>query len=427
MMQRRQLVKLWIGLVALVLGACGGSDTGTGAVSVPLTVKFLRGGEGRTCGQVGGVTHLDVSVYAPPGNVLRGGFPQRFDCVDSLVLQLPAGDQVIEVVARGTLGSDSEAALYRIRSEIGVDGAPLALVLLPEVAFLELAWTFGSDNLAPCGTEVELIQVRVATGGSQAPAFEGAFPCGQGSAVLPAPLELTMYTIDVVAPSAEGFPLFTHQARRLLDRGDNQYTALLQPQGGRLYLDWEFGIGSNIVRDCASREVGVQSIKATVLSREGGTEVSETILCTEARPYAFRAARFTQGRQLSLVLEAEGQARFVAREDFTMTAGDRSGERLVMVPVGTATVSFAATSSCTLVNWDATELTVSPVGQRGGPAPLEQRLGRDVRSAVLNDLPYGRYRVQLVQRLGSQKGCQADEEREIAARQNEWVPFELRP
>src|SRR6185503_2825098 len=146
--------------------------------------------------------------------------------------------------------------------------------LRPEVAFLTVNWSFGSSGLLPCDTEVGDVDVLVSTGTAQGTAFHQRFACMDTPVVVPAPLPLASYTIQIDAYSSQEFILFSGTAVRALERGDNDLTVMLAALGGRLYMDWSFSIGGQPIRPCDDPRVNVVPIDATVRSTEGGNIIA---------------------------------------------------------------------------------------------------------------------------------------------------------
>lgn len=379
---------LLVGLIGLM--GCGGADSDAQALTVRFSVT--RGEGPLACSEVPEITAVDAQLRDASGALVPGG-ASRADCAAGVYTAfVPAGDYTLQLSAKGELSGDPGAVLFRGSGPVTGFGDE-ALVLDPQVAFLELGWTFGEDELAPCGTEVDEVEVIVSAGTGDG-GFQGRFACTETPQRVEAPLDLREYTIQVTANSADGFPLFRHTASRLLDRGLNPYTANLMPLGGQVFVDWDFVVFADEmpVRACDAERIQVTEARVTIESLEGGATVSEAISCTD-RPRAFAAARFTQGRELELTIEAEGQARFVATERFVMPSGDRVGDRLVLHAVGTATAALTvATASCAPSRPDGFLLTASLEGGDGPRA--EVTVGPDEDGATFEDLWYGAYLVE---------------------------------
>lgn len=348
-----------------------------------------------TCAALPEITEVDVLLRDADGAAVAG-IPTSADCGAGTweATGLPAGAYTVQITAKGALSGDDSAVLFRGSTMANAPGT-VDLVLDPQVAYLTLDWTFGEAALGPCGTEVDTVDVIVSTGAGQVGSFSETFACTAGPIEIPQPLDLQRYLISVTGNSSEGFPLFTHTAERILDRGQNVYTANLMPLGGQVFVDWDFVVhsGDMPVRPCDAESVQVQDALVTIASLEGGAPISEYVTCTQ-RPHAFAAARFTQGRQLSLRIEAVGAERFLAEETFTMPAGDRVGERLVLHATSTATVGIeVSTSSCTPAQLDGVGLTITLQEEARA---LEVTVPPDEDSVVLPDLWFGTYIIEAV-------------------------------
>ncbi|MCB9650127.1 MAG: hypothetical protein H6730_26595 [Deltaproteobacteria bacterium] len=408
----------------LAASACGGDAESGDALALRFTVS--RGGEPLACADVSEISEVTLKLRDAQGRIVAG-VPSTVDCAAGAVdvYAAPAGTYTLELAATGTLSGDPNAVLFKVSQPVTVPGT-YDLVLQPQVAYLTLGWTFGDDELAPCGTEVDEIGVIVSTGAGQVGSFTGTFGCTATPVVIPQPFDLQEYVIQVEARSTEGFPLFNHTTSRILDRGQNTYTANLTPLGGQVFFDWAFAVlpGDAPIRMCDAASVQVGNLEVTIESLEGGASVSESVPCTATmRPYAFTKARFTQGRQLALVVAAEGEERFWAREEFTMPAGDRVGDRLTLTAVGTATVGFqVATASCTPTRLDGVTLTARRRGADAAEAHTVE-LGADETEATFTPLFYGTYDVEAVLQTDQGPLCPRTDVRSVSERAHAWAPI----
>ena len=415
----------------ILLVACG-SDEASGP---PFQVLFdiSRGSRAVLCEAVPEIVRVEVRVFADGESRLRPGFPQDADCFQGTFAtrDLTPGRYDFEVLARGAVGEDQDAVLFRAIETLTVpddDGA--AIRLEPQVAYLTLAWTFGDDLLAPCATEVDRIRVLVSTGTSQVGNFAGFYGCTETEdtgVFIPMPFTTREYTVQVDAESASGYPLFSHSVRRFLERGNNTYTAVLVPLGGQVFVDWEFVIDEDRIRMCDAARVEVERLFVHLEGLEGGgVDVRGELSCEESRPAAVRGVRFTQGRQLRLELEASGtHADFYGERTFIMPDGDYRDALIDLERVGSATVSIQViTSTCTPPEGSVYDVRLT---FDGSAEPVrETMLGSGVPLSVGYDrLLYGTYDVEVTQRLDQVVSCMTTDQRVIDGSENIWLPIFL--
>lgn len=405
------------------LVACG--DSGTVGEGFSFDFVISRGDQTVPCASIPGVDRVEVRLLTSDGTTTRAGFPQEADCANGRfdIASAPAGTHLLDVSARGRVAGGEESVLFRARTEVTLPSpAPLSLSLEPEVAFLSLDWAFGADGLAPCGLEVDTIDVVIAAQGSQQAAFLGTFGCTERPVVIEQPFDLQEYTIDLKANSFDGFPLFAHNQRRVLEPGDNEYLATLSTRGGRLLLDWEFSVMGSATRLCDDPRIGVTQLQARVSSPDGDVPIMETIDCAEPRPYSVRTRRYLPGRQLQLELSAEGQERFYAQRAFMMPAGDWESGVLTLEAVGTATIAVQVVTATCTATVDQYEYSIALDGSPDSPI-LEGVINPPEMSEWVQNLPYGDYQVQVTQRVGNDALCTADALRSITGRDNLWDAF----
>lgn len=407
----------------LTVTACGGSGEGPD-LSSTVTFKIFKGGENVDCSSVAGIRRVTGTVFNA-NNTMALRADANCDTGTFELTGIAPGSYSIELVAKGDLAGDTDATLFSARSDVDVPGAP-EISLRPEVAFLEVAWNFGEDALAPCADLVDYVAVSIGTGNTQTGNFYDEFPCNATPVVIEAPFSLAEHTIRIEAYNPKNFIDYSSEARRVFDRGDNTYTAMLNPIGGSVLLDWTFSAGTEVSQSCDAPFVQVDRIRASVLANDGGMDTSEWLDCGAARPYVYRARRYAQRRDLELVLEGEGaDNRFLARLPFSMPAGDFAPSGLVMEAVGTATVSFEVmTSTCTSPDTTGFDVTVFEQDRSGGEDMVfEESLESDATSVALPPLRYGTYRVHIVQQGPQNQICERGDLRWIDARENEWDPF----
>ncbi|MCK6544887.1 hypothetical protein L6R52_03405 [Myxococcota bacterium] len=417
------------GALALTGLACASEESiSTSTVLVSFTIS--RGGAELSCAEVPEISSLTVAVFGADGISARAGYPRTIDCSNGAISLpgLPEGAHTIELKALGTLAGDDAAVLFRARSTFETPrDLSLALSLRPEVAFVDVAWSF-DGSLVPCTTEVRQVEVLVSAGTSQAASYHRRAPCAASPLVVPVPLPLLRVTVQVNAYSAQEFILFSGTVERALERGANTIDVALMPMGNHLYFDWTFALGSQTIRACDDPRVGAASVTATVRSLEGGPEATETFPCETPRPYVFLPQRYRAGRMLEVELVAEGAERFVGRETFTMPAADRFQDPpLVLDAVGTATVAvLVRTSTCGAEIIDGIGVAIWPADAAPGAEPaVATTIPLGQSEAVVEDLPYGEYVVDVAQLRNESRLCSVRERRVIDARASVWEPFVL--
>ncbi|MBK6685405.1 MAG: hypothetical protein IPG45_13115 [Deltaproteobacteria bacterium] len=407
----------WLLLAAGGLWGCA-EDSASAGAALTVEIQIEQGGINKTCPEVPGIDGLELRLLNPGTNTLRPGFPQPFDCQSGLAQVMAApGDYVLEVAAIGSLDGTPGATLYSARSPVTLPRAEtLRLSLKPEVAFLSLEWSYGDTNGDPCAEEVTEVVARIGT-------YEQRFACQPGPQSLSRSFGLRSYTIELSALSSEGVPLYVHRTERQLQRGDNQYTAVLSPRGHRLYLDWEFGLAGARIRACSDPQVMVDEVVLEVGDRDGGAPIVERVPCAASRPYALRASRFFAGRELVLRLSASGAAEFSAQTQFTMPDEDYQSEPLTLEARGDVTMGLVVvTASCGVAS--RFDLAVR-TADRNNLVVAEASLNDPGESADFAGLPYGRYLVEAVQQSQGGPGCRAQGLRTVDAATVTWEPLQL--
>lgn len=407
----------WLFLALGAVWACAADADSTGG-ALTIEIEIEQSGVNTPCAQVPGIERLELRLLNPATNTLRPGFPQPFDCQGARAQVVAGpGEYVLEVVAIGSLDGTPGATLYSARSPISLPSTDtLRLSLKPEVAFLSLEWTYGDGNEDPCVDEVDHVVARVGT-------YEEQFSCQPGPQDLGRAFGLRSYTIEISAISAEGVPLYVHRTERQLQRGDNQYSAVLAPRGHRLYLDWEFGLAGSRIRACSDPQVMVDEVVLEVGDRDGGAPIVERVPCAASRPYALRASRFFAGRELILRLSASGAAEFSAQTQFTMPDEDYQSEPLTLEARGDVTMGLVvATASCGVAS--RFDLAVR-TDDRNNLLVAESSLNTPGEVAEFLGLPYGRYQVEVVQQGQGVPGCRARGLRTVDAPTVSWEPLQL--
>lgn len=412
-------------LAALALSACGG-DTSEGGAGLSLRFSLFDAGRNLACTEVSAVREVEVLVLTADGLTPLPGFPKAADCATgTFSTALADGRYTLQITAYGQLGADPNGSLFESRTPIELPrDASLEVSLEPQIATLELGWAFEVDGaLGPCADEVDEVSITVSsgTGGDAVTETHG---CSDGPVRLGAYLRPRTYTVLVEAFSAEGFRLYQLREMRVLERGPNTYSAVLEPEGGRLRLGWRFAVpaGAPVV-DCADPGVAVDGLSLRVTSQLGDEPVEERIACTTTQPYAVRASRFTRGRMLELELIGEGVHRYRAAERFTMPDGDRDLGVLTLRAVGSATVAWTVTATSACANRAGLQYAVRVVPDGAAEPAFESMVGDDVSSVRIAHLPYGPYQVSVTGRAGSMEICRSAGARSIERRVNAWAPF----
>lgn len=407
----------WL-LLALGSGWACAADADGEAQSLTVEILIERGGANVACSEVPGLDGLELRLLNPGTNTVRPGFPQPVDCASGRAQVAAApGEYILEVAALGSLDGSPGATLYSARSPVTLPTAEtLRLSLKPEAAFLSLEWSYGDASTDPCTEEVAQVVARIGS-------YEQTFRCQPGPQPLDRAFGLRSYTIEISALSGEGVPLYVHRTERQLQRGDNQYVAVLAPRGHRLYLDWEFGLAGSRIRACSDPQVMVDEVVLEVGDRDGGPPIIERVPCAASRPYALRASRFFAGRELVLHLSASGAAQFSAQTQFTMPDEDYQSEPFILEARGDVTLGLVvATASCGAAS--RFDLSVR-TADRNNLVVAEASLTNPAESAEFLGLPYGRYQVEVVQQGQNGPGCRGQGLRTVDAATVTWEPLEL--
>jgi hypothetical protein len=425
-----------VGLVATALitlaggAACGGGD-GPVVVERAIAIQLARTATTTTpCADERAIRRVEARALTASGVALTpSGWPAAIDCATgATTVRWPETATQLAVVALGEVQGDADVPLYRAR--VAVDpaaSAPIALVLQPEVAFIGVEFAFERDgNLEPCAGEVDDLQLYVATEGSGRAAYRAlSVACAAGGVRVPVPLYPLGYVLqlDASAPGT-GQRLYSASETRFPEKGWNApYKLTLTPIGGRVALDWEFDLGAAVRSACDDPQVGVTDVEATLVPTLGGDPLAARLSCVGARPVRFPSARFGQGTELELRLEALGVHHFLGKSSFRMPAGDATPDTVRLLRVGTASVSIAARSEgC--VSTTTLELGVKPAAAGAG---VVFSRSVDTSSATLEipELPYGDYVVELVGRAGGATVCSTRVERPVAARRALWEAVNL--
>jgi hypothetical protein len=170
----KQLSRLTLLVLAVLLAGCYGDDVGTGTLKVDWKL------EGKTCESAG--------VVMVRGDLLEG----VVSVLDTAPLELPcsAGTMLFPEVPAGRYtvlleGLDDEnrtiyearAPGVRVREGSTVTDAGAPLVLERKLGFLRLRWTFPLDT-PTCGfSGIKSVEISVEAEGADLSYFTGTFPC----------------------------------------------------------------------------------------------------------------------------------------------------------------------------------------------------------------------------------------------------------
>ncbi len=412
-------------VLPILLGGCGGSSENV-TPTYFVNVRFARQAVSQTCAETPEVQLIRINGLQ--NGLAAAGFPIEVPCDGAgVVLRVQPGAYELTIEGIGPLGEDPAATLYRTQTDVSFpENDNLEVALESQVAYLNLSWVFGAEELAPCGIDVADVRLFVSARGSQSAAFSGNFPCTAGPIAIDTPFDLTDFDIRLEARASDGLILYRSERNRLLTPGENNITVPLEPLGGRLLVNFEFAVAADSFSACDGAAVGVSMVDAevTVLGG-GGNTVRRQIDCTAPRPVAIPGLRFTQGRELLMTLTADGQEFFSGDTTFMMPAGDYREGFLRLDAVGSSTVSIQVqTSSCASTEVTKVRTTLQRSEPTGGGEPVTSEIATPAMSGAFDGLPYGRYRVELVQEtLRGTDLCRRVEDRTIDARINDWEPF----
>ncbi len=421
------LATVFVAVGAIGYSACG-EDAGNGGFGLELSFQVASEGTlaDFSCAAFTQVDRFEVTVVGQDSLAVLPGYPVSSGCQPDPVFisGIQPGRYSVEVVAWGPLGEVTDAVLFSGQRDFTFPRSePLAVVLEPEVSFLELDWTFGDDGLALCGTQIDSVEVAI-EGVDGFGAYVARFGCTQTPVRVPRPFVAQEYFIRIEAFSPQDeLRLFVHADRRFLVRGENRYLAVLEPLGGRIIVDWRFAIGTDALTDCAAGVVDVDEVAIQVFSRDVvGLVDTATVSCTMA-PFGLDGNRYAQGRLLRIVARAEGKHRFVGAHDVVMPAGDLDTGQLTLDAVGSAVLTATVrTATCSEAGVTGYAVSVT------GPFDFSENtlvLSPSEPSVELSGLPYGPYDIELEQQAAGGIQCRARGRRFIGQRNNDWAPFEF--
>ena len=412
--------------LGLVLAGCG-ADPDESDAGARMAFSIEMGGQAVPCASRPEIEVVEVTFFAEDGVSTVVGYPQPADCASGTFAAPGAGTYVLEITARGIVEDDPEATLFATRRPVRLpDDLSHTATLAPEVAYLDVDWTFGEVGFQPCASEVAIVEASVSSWTRLA--YEAEYGCTERPVSFPTPLATDRrYDVKVGALSPEGVLIYyAYPETRVFAPGTTDYSALLEPlDGHRVRLDWRFAIGAERLSGCDDDRVRVDQLVATVDDRIWGTSDQRRFACSVARPHILRSAMFRYGSEWAIELVGQGRERFVGSVEFTMPARDwQPAQPLLLHAVGTATVAYEVRSStCAEDRVDHYTVEVAAAAGDTEPAFVADALPVGVRAVPVTDLPFGEYVVRITQMTGASAGCTLRQPRTVDARDNDWDPF----
>ena len=410
-------------LLLISLAACG-SDSSEGS-QVTVKFKVFRQGANVNCSDISEINRTEVSVQRGVAGIELPGFPKPIDCqTGSIDLSLAADDYTILVSAYDS----SNTLLYQARRPVSVpvDG-PVEFSLEPQKGRVQLSWSFApNDDLDPCGPEVSHLDVTLAAGGTSGDSFTTQLDCATGVANLDKYFNARSYTLLVLGISSEGYTVYKSRSSVDIERGENDVSVSLAPEGGKITFEWQFLTPDKIeTKDCSENDVSVNATQLSISTELGDEPINVELSCSSDTSYELLFKRFTQGTILNFELLADGAHKYRFFEQFAMPASDKNFGLVSLKPVGDAEVrwSVTSTSSC-----NGEPLTGFEISLTNEDQELVRRESVDASTGNLSvpDLPYGAYDVQISGKINQDVICQTTGSRVITMRgDNAWNEFSL--
>jgi len=423
-MANRGFSPIFFFLPVAALIACSGD--GSDGSTVKVKFQVFRDGGNVACSSIDDIKKTEVSLRSGGGIFEVTGFPREVSCADGMFeLSVKEGEYLLQITAY----DETSLELYQARRNIVIpDSNVLEFSLEPQKARLHLNWSFETmDDLTPCTDQVAELDLTVAASGASGDAYNARLKCTDGPVWLDRYFSPRTYTVLLIAISPDGYTVFKKRETRVLERGQNEYHAILDPEGGRLMMEWQFRLPSGtIVSDCNEAEVVLDEIELTVSTDLGDDPVKETIACAQNGTYVSNTKRFTKGSPLKFELLGNGAHRYRYYEFFLMPDGDKNFELVTLEPVGNASLiwSKTATSGCQTQENFSYHITVTD--EEDGEKVLEAEASQSHSNHAITDLPYGSYMVDIVGKNEQSTFCQVSGLRVIdRGGDNAWAAFEL--
>lgn len=434
-MARPRFPRCALGLLAAALGGCGPESAELATDGAPRLRVQVAGESGPRACEAN--DRIDRVVVERANDV--GGFTLvREDswraCQTGLRLPELGPDPVrLRVRARGQLGVDR--VLYSAEADValGPDGQvdPEVLVLEPQVAFLRVSWVPPDGQNDVCGRgwsyevtpDADLVNATNPILGRAACDATVGPPPSERPLVLPT----GRYHIEVQVEDDAGELRYARSESRVLSPGPNTFQALLSPVGGRIGVDWRFGVADLDTRDCQT--FAVDDVRIVLRNAEDPDEVlaSRLVPCGARRLHFLSdesgPIRVEAGRRLDLEMYAEGQHLFRGHQEFEMPTGD---EEVVvsLSPIGrgriTWTVNQEACARPTPVGYE-----VSLIDEETQMLAWSAALPPTETSTTTWYLPYGFYEVEVLGPRMGETPCRARARYLMEAPENDWAPLHL--
>ena len=410
-------------LLMTFMAACG-SDSSEGS-AVTVNFKVFKDGGNVECSAVSEIARAEISVQRGVAGIELPGFPQPVDCQKgSVELTLSADDYTIIISAYDS----TNTLLYQARRPVTVpvDG-PLEFSLEPQKGRVKLIWSFTpDDDLSPCGPEVSNLDVTLAAGGTSGDSFTAQLDCSTGEAWLTRYFNARSYTLLVLGVSSEGYTVYKTRTSVAVERGENEVSVSLVPEGGKITFDWQFLTPDKTeTADCSAIEIDVSSAQLSISTELGDEPINVNLTCSSDQSYALLFKRFTQGTMLNFELLADGVHKYRFFEQFVMPASDKNFGLVSLKPVGNAEIRWSVTSTSTCNGEPLTgfEISIADEGQR---IVRRESVSSSATNLAVSNIPYGTYNIAINGKINRDTICQTSGLREVTMRGNNvWDEFSL--